>query len=334
MAYVIHREDQNLKGWIFLALFLSLGLHLLLYLTAPYWIPKRAPAASVLPKPERDRVYINPENVINKQTIRNLPNPTNISEEPDIKSFQTDSTLYNQLRNADVNNLELSPTIKKIENWHTQTTTKNGANPNSVKENDTLFAADESKLNQGIGDALTSSSLKPKLSDQQLTLVGDESLSDATNKSFVSSTLPGSGSGIGGFSDLDALLNNGGKVGVNTAPIRLPTDLLFEYGSATLAESAKLSLMNLGFLILKNPESLFVIEGHTDNFGGADYNLDLSLRRAQAVTQWLQESLDIPADRIRAMGMGKTKLIANPQGSVEEQAINRRVEIKIKARQP
>jgi outer membrane protein OmpA-like peptidoglycan-associated protein len=91
--------------------------------------------------------------------------------------------------------------------------------------------------------------------------------------------------------------------------------------------------MKLGFLIQKNPDSIFIVEGHTDSFGGTDYNLDLSLRRANAVVLWLRSSLQLGTDRIRAVGMGEAIPIADTSGTVEQQALNRRVEIKVRPKQ-
>ena len=52
---------------------------------------------------------------------------------------------------------------------------------------------------------------------------------------------------VQGFSNLDDLLDRGGKLNASTAPILMPTDLLFEYGSDELQEEgARLSLMKLG----------------------------------------------------------------------------------------
>jgi len=82
---------------------------------------------------------------------------------------------------------------------------------------------------------------------------------------------------------LDVLIDRGGKVNASTAPILMPTDLLFEYGSDQLAEDARLSLMKLGLLIQRNPTSRFIVEGHTDTFGTDEFNYDLSQRRANAV---------------------------------------------------
>jgi outer membrane protein OmpA-like peptidoglycan-associated protein len=67
------------------------------------------------------------------------------------------------------------------------------------------------------------------------------------------------------------------------------------------------------------------IEGHTDSVGPDDYNLNLSIRRAQAVMQVLIEKGGIPKDKVSAAGFGESKPIddnANFQG----RAKNRRVE--------
>jgi outer membrane protein OmpA-like peptidoglycan-associated protein len=116
------------------------------------------------------------------------------------------------------------------------------------------------------------------------------------------------------------------------APIMLPTDLLLEYNSDQLAENARLSLMKLGLLIQRSPNSQFIIEGHTDTIGTEAYNYDLSQRRANAVVQWLIYSLHLSTDRIRAVGMGKSRPLpsVNANGTPEEQALNRRVEIKVR----
>jgi outer membrane protein OmpA-like peptidoglycan-associated protein len=91
--------------------------------------------------------------------------------------------------------------------------------------------------------------------------------------------------------------------------------------------------MKLGFLIQKNPDSLFIIEGHTDTIGSDEDNMALSQRRAGAVVNWLMGSLRLSNDRIRAVGMGETKPISDPRGDKDQQSINRRVEIKVRPRQ-
>jgi outer membrane protein OmpA-like peptidoglycan-associated protein len=135
-----------------------------------------------------------------------------------------------------------------------------------------------------------------------------------------------------GFSNLDALLSGSGQVGNGTAPILMPTDLLFDYDSATLRPGAAASLQKLGNLIERNPQATFKVEGHTDSFGSDPYNLDLSQRRAETVKAWLVQSMSIDPTRILIQGYGKTRLIVPANKSVDEQQLNRRVEIVIKSK--
>ncbi len=130
-----------------------------------------------------------------------------------------------------------------------------------------------------------------------------------------------------GFSDLDALLSQTGPLKSDTAPILMPTDLLFDYDHAELRTQAVGSLRKLGTLIQRNPQATFLIEGHTDSFGPDEYNMDLSLRRAEAVKTWLVHTMQIASTRIETKGYGKSRLLAPASGSIEQQQINRRVEI-------
>ncbi len=132
-----------------------------------------------------------------------------------------------------------------------------------------------------------------------------------------------------GFSSLDDLLSQTGPLRSDTAPILMPTDLLFDYDHAELHTQAVESLRKLGTLIQRNPQATFNIEGHTDSFGSDHYNMDLSLRRADAVKAWLVQVMRINPVRIETRGYGKTRLLAPASGTIEQQQINRRVEIII-----
>ncbi|MGB1130913.1 MAG: OmpA family protein, partial [Haloferula sp.] len=59
---------------------------------------------------------------------------------------------------------------------------------------------------------------------------------------------------------------------------------------------------------------------------------DLSKRRAEAVKTYLVDSIRLPKERISTRGYGKTRPLVL-EGSVEEQAPNRRVEIKMRRTQ-
>ena len=66
--------------------------------------------------------------------------------------------------------------------------------------------------------------------------------------------------------------------------------------------------------------------GHTDSQGGADYNMDLSQRRAASIYLFLVQS-GIQPDRLSATGHGLTEPIAD-NNTLDGRALNRRVEAK------
>lgn len=75
--------------------------------------------------------------------------------------------------------------------------------------------------------------------------------------------------------------------------------------------------------------ALFVtVNGHTDNVGTHDANMDLAMRRAQAVRDWLQRKApaNFPDNRFRIHAYGDSKPIAS-NVTAEGRARNRRVEI-------
>jgi len=130
------------------------------------------------------------------------------------------------------------------------------------------------------------------------------------------------------FTSLEDLIGMEGNALLDKKAM-IGSDLLFEYNSDVLRESARLSLMKVAMLIDRNPNLYCWIEGHTDLFGGDQFNLDLSRRRSAAVKNYLVGSLSMPGSRMMIRGFGKTVPFV-PEGTVEEQALNRRVEIKMR----
>ena len=104
-------------------------------------------------------------------------------------------------------------------------------------------------------------------------------------------------------------------------------DVLFEVNGAALQPGAQTELLRLADYLKRNPDRKTLIEGHTDNTGGSDYNLQLSQLRAQSVESYLVSG-GVPADRIRAIGYGETRPEA-PNDSATGRQQNRRVEIVI-----
>lgn len=100
----------------------------------------------------------------------------------------------------------------------------------------------------------------------------------------------------------------------------------FETGKSTIKSDSKDIMDNLYTLLSSNPDLKIIIEGHTDNVGNKTSNQTLSDQRAASVKTDLVKR-GIAGDRIKAMGLGQDKPIAD-NSSEEGKAKNRRVEIR------
>lgn len=105
----------------------------------------------------------------------------------------------------------------------------------------------------------------------------------------------------------------------------VPSDVLFAVGSSTLLPAANPVLRRLAAQVRATTGPV-VVMGFTDSTGSTQYNLALSLRRAQAVAAAL-ESLGVPAGRIRVQGLGEADPVA-PNTTPSGMALNRRVEVR------
>jgi hypothetical protein len=137
---------------------------------------------------------------------------------------------------------------------------------------------------------------------------------------------------LDGIASLDDLLDLPPNILLGKKTL-LPSDLLFEFNSSELRESAKVGLMKLALLIDRNPSLFCWIEGHTDLVGGDEFNLDLSIRRAEAVKEYLVESMRMDATKIITRGFGRYEPLII-EGNPDEQAANRRVEIRMRKNPP
>ena len=71
-----------------------------------------------------------------------------------------------------------------------------------------------------------------------------------------------------------------------------------------------------------------VVEGHTDSVGSAEYNLELSRKRAAQVADILIRVAELPGEKVEVVGLGETSPIAS-NGNFQGRAANRRVEFRI-----
>jgi len=108
-----------------------------------------------------------------------------------------------------------------------------------------------------------------------------------------------------------------------------PVTVLFKFNSSTLSDDAKQQLDQMISGSLSSAKRYFIaIQGFTDKSGSADYNLDLSRKRAEAVQTYLVAQHNVPVYRIQIVGLGKDKPV-NEQKTREEREQNRRVEVTL-----
>ncbi|MBD1395632.1 OmpA family protein [Pontibacter sp. JH31] len=105
-------------------------------------------------------------------------------------------------------------------------------------------------------------------------------------------------------------------------------DVNFSSGEHHILAVAYPMLDSLSAFLMAEQEAVVQVQGHTDNVGEEAANMNLSIRRAQAVKAYLTNS-GIAAERISTRGFGETQ--PKTDNSTEKnRAMNRRVEIVIR----
>lgn len=101
-------------------------------------------------------------------------------------------------------------------------------------------------------------------------------------------------------------------------------NILFEFDSWLIQDPSKAELNNLVALLKQNPTMSIEIGGHTDAVGNANYNLELSSKRANEVLEYLIIA-GIAKNRLYSKGYGASSPINKDPLAAE----NRRTEFKV-----
>jgi outer membrane protein OmpA-like peptidoglycan-associated protein len=100
----------------------------------------------------------------------------------------------------------------------------------------------------------------------------------------------------------------------------------FEYDSAVLTPESNKVLDEVATQLRTAPELIVEVRGHASAEGEVAYNMDLSVRRASAVCDYLVQQ-GVKAKNMRAMGYGEWQPVTSNE--VEQgRSMNRRVELR------
>ena len=117
-----------------------------------------------------------------------------------------------------------------------------------------------------------------------------------------------------------SVTRNGDNIHLN-----MPGNITFETNSANVNSSFYPVLNSVTLVLNEFEKTLIQVAGHTDNTGSAEYNQQLSERRAESIRDYFM-SRQIPPVRIQTFGRGEMDPVASNDTS-EGRRQNRRVEL-------
>lgn len=111
--------------------------------------------------------------------------------------------------------------------------------------------------------------------------------------------------------------------------VTFDSGLLFAFDSYAITEETQQNLDELAQVLKDYDETNILVEGHTDNTGERSYNQSLSVKRADAVAEYLRRK-NVSRRRVNIQGYGEGQPIAD-NSTESGQSKNRRVEVVITA---
>jgi outer membrane protein OmpA-like peptidoglycan-associated protein len=116
--------------------------------------------------------------------------------------------------------------------------------------------------------------------------------------------------------------------GLDTYKQVADVSVTFGFDKAVLTKEDRDQLDEFAAQLASAKSFLLEVTGGTDSVGSAQYNYELSQRRADAVVQYLASKYGIPAHRFYLIGIGKDKEVAS-NSTAEGRKQNRRVEVQL-----
>lgn len=121
------------------------------------------------------------------------------------------------------------------------------------------------------------------------------------------------------------------RTGEGEIKITAPENITFDTNSSTIKSVFQNRLNDVASVLKEYKDSDIIVSGHTDSTGSDAINNPLSENRAKSVKAYLVGK-GVSGSRVTSVGYGSTQPIAS-NSTVSGRAQNRRVEIKIVARQ-
>jgi OOP family OmpA-OmpF porin len=124
--------------------------------------------------------------------------------------------------------------------------------------------------------------------------------------------------------------------------VAFSADSLFDFAKATIKPAGKQSLEQLARDLRGTQFSVITVVGYSDRIGAQAYNQKLSTRRAEAVRDYLVESLGIPVSKTDVKGMDGADPVTQPDECVGQKRTpkliaclqpDRRVEVEVSGTQ-
>ncbi len=323
-------RQGGVSRWIFVAVILAIACHLIVLLAMqkiPIFLSSKGSeelvTRSVVVRSVADKEYIEVPSEVESEA---LADPVEAVESL-VKELEIEDDSIDKME------IDFSPTMDDVAiSAPTEAMALAGSKDSSAA--DLTSGIDFNESIEDIGS--TDDFLKPEVG--QLTIdPGKQAADEFDPDRFNTELAKGAGGDasdgvIKGFTPL-AQMTNLSQSELEKAKGMIGSDLLFDFNEATLRESAKSSLLKVVLIIDKNPTMKCWIEGHTDLIGSDEANSRLSLARAYAVKDWLIKSMKVSEDRLYVRGLGESQPVV-AGGDKVAQAINRRVEIKMRKSAP